>query len=82
MISVNAWLSKVEIFQEQSMFIDYRELGTGLRYLLACPRLQRVVIDTGRGFWQILDDESRDRGRGAYKEAWARAEGTHGRMWV
>ena len=58
-INVNAWLSKIEIFQEQSMFTDYRELGAGLRYLLACPRLQSVVIDTGRGFWRMLDDESK-----------------------
>ncbi len=57
--NVNAWLSKIEIFQEQSMFTDYRELGAGLRYLLACPRLQSVVIDTGRGFWRMLDDESK-----------------------
>ena len=58
-INVKAWLSKIEIFQEQSMFTDYRELGAGLRYLLACPRLQSVVIDTGRGFWRMLDDESK-----------------------
>ena len=36
-IKVNAWLSKIEIFQEQSMVTDYRELGAGLHYLLACP---------------------------------------------
>ena len=41
------------------MFTDYRELGAGLRYLLACPRLQSVVIDTGRGFWRMLDEESK-----------------------
>lgn len=58
-INVNPWLSKVEILQEQSMFTDYRELGAGLRYLLACPRLQSVIIDTGRGFWRMLDDESK-----------------------
>ena len=58
-INVKAWLSKIEILQEQSMFTDYRELGAGLRYLLACPRLQSVVIDTGRGFWRMLDDESK-----------------------
>ena len=58
-INVNVWLSKIEILQEQSMFTDYRELGAGLRYLLACPRLQSVVIDTGRGFWRMLDDESK-----------------------
>ena len=58
-INVNSWLSKIEVFQEQSMFTDYRELGAGLRYLLACPRLQSVVIDTGRGFWRMLDDESK-----------------------
>ena len=58
-INVKPWLSKVEIIQEQSMFTDYRELGAGLRYLLACPRLKSVVIDTGRGFWRMLDDESK-----------------------
>ena len=58
-INVKPWLSKIEIIQEQSMFTDYRELGAGLRYLLACPRLQSMVIDTGRGFWRMLDDESK-----------------------
>ena len=58
-INVKSWLSKIEVFQEQSMVTDYRELGAGLRYLLACPRLQSVVIDTGRGFWRMLDDESK-----------------------
>ena len=58
-INVSSWLSKIEVFQEQSMFTDYRELGAGLRYLLACPRLQTVVIDTGRGFWRMLDDGSK-----------------------
>ena len=57
--NVKPWLSKIEIIQEQSMFTDYRELGAGLRYLLACPRLQGVVIDTGRGFWRMLDEESK-----------------------
>ena len=58
-INVKPWLSKIEVFQEQSMVTDYRELGAGLRYLLACPKLQSVVIDTGRGFWRMLDDESK-----------------------
>ena len=57
--NVQPWLSNIEVFQEQSMVTDYRELGEGLRYLLACPRLQSVVIDTGRGFWRMLDDESK-----------------------
>ena len=58
-INITPWLSKIEVFQEQSMFTDYRELGAGLSYLLACPRLQSVVIDTGRGFWRMLDVESK-----------------------
>jgi len=56
---VRAWVTKIEIFQEQSMFIDSRDLGAGLRQLLACPHLQSVVIDTGRGFWRMLDGESK-----------------------
>lgn len=55
----NRWLTKIEVFQEQTMFTDYRELGAGLRYLLTCPRLQSVVIDTGRGFWRMLGEDSK-----------------------
>lgn len=48
----------MEIFHEQSVFTDFRDLGAGLRHLLACFRLQSVVIDTGREFWRMLDEES------------------------
>ena len=58
-INVKPWLSKIESIPEQSMFTDYRERGAGLPHLLACPRLRSVLIDTGRGFWRMLDDESK-----------------------
>ena len=56
---LNSALAKIEIFQELSAFTDYQELGAGLCFLLTCPRLHSVVVDTRRGFWRKLDEKSR-----------------------
>ncbi|KAL2036760.1 hypothetical protein N7G274_010484 [Stereocaulon virgatum] len=57
--NLNTALAKVEIFQELTAFTDYQELGNGLCFLLTCPRVQSVVIDTRRGFWRKLDEKSK-----------------------
>lgn len=57
--NISAWITKIEVLQEQSMYTDYEELGMGLDLLSTCPQLHTVVIDTGRGFWRKLDNASR-----------------------
>ena len=56
---VNCYLTKLEIFQDQGDFINHQEHGAGLRYLVTCPRLQSVTVDTRRGYWQMLDEGSK-----------------------
>ena len=53
---VKCYLTKL---QDQGDFINHQEHGAGLRYLVTCPRLQSVIVDTHRGCWQMLDEGSK-----------------------